>query len=320
MRKAFLLISILLVAVGCSKTQQPTQLTEPSVQAGQSSIKVVESPYSASVDAATSSSDNSGTVEAEKYVDGLIKQEEQYNNEFLKSDIANYSGLPLPKEDNNVIESYSLMLKSSSGNYVMYKLSRLSKSLEELNDFAGELGQIGADFYMCDTRTHFCELSDIVKQAEGKQIVGYMEGLGYCIGGWNAEAKRIFSYRCGEGGDGAGFTEFDYGNNKVNKAVDQNAQFLAMNKTLTLFALVHIDQVNNYTVQDSKLEIYSVDHMEKPVIEKDLAKLIIDEGISRGNDILLSDGMWQDDNNFEFKLLNHNFKLNLNSGNINKIN
>jgi hypothetical protein len=154
-----------------------------------------------------------------------------------------YTGLPIPIENDQIIQGYERVLVSHSGNSELYVLNTYSKLLEEVNEYAGHLGIKEIIYFECKKNTGYCQRSLIIEKAKEAKLQNYFSGIHNnvvesCFLGWDAENERIYKKGCGLSWV-YGFTQFNYGENKYFlKAASDNVMFLGINKQLSQYAVV----------------------------------------------------------------------------------
>lgn len=214
-------------------------------------------------------------AQRKKSVEDAVAKFRAENIELSGTLLKSYPNLPAPKEDAVSIEAYRKVIESHSGNSELYVRVAYSKLVEELNDYAGELGTKASSYFECNKQAKSCKLSDIVDKAVKLQIKGYYPGLGFCFHAWDAEKQRMFSSECG-GPEVAPSSQFNYGENKFYQFSNGDGfyGFLGINKQLTRIAMAGVS---------NKIIIY---HTDKPSVAErsiDYGKFVLDRSQSHLN-------------------------------------
>ncbi|HYC79748.1 MAG TPA: hypothetical protein VEC17_01855 [Candidatus Binatia bacterium] len=198
-----------------------------------------------------------------KLVEEAVRKYQSENREQAKTLLKAYSGLPTPKDDERTIQVYSKIIESHSGNSELYYLTTYSKLIEEINDYAGELGTKEVQLYECKKNTRKCLASSIVERAKEAKLEGYPH-IGYCFTAWDAEKERMFTRGCGTAW-AYEFTQFNYGVAKPYQfgGDEDPLEFLAINKPLTYFAMERRTSSGpNYLNHPTAILIYSTENPE----------------------------------------------------------
>ncbi len=243
----------------------------------------------------------------------------QSKEEFEKL-VKVYTGLPVPIEDHQVIQGYERVLVSHSGNSELYVLNTYSKSVEEVNEYAGGWGIKEVIYFECKKNTGNCQRSIIIEQAKEAKLQDYFSSshsnaIDTCFQGWDAENERIYSQGCGLSWV-YGFTQFNYGEHKYFFMANggDNLKFLGINKQLNQYAIVENSKLSPSSTEKTfptKILLYLTTNPTQP------NKIIDVSGIvnSRIYYSSIESFSWNEDgNSANFTFQNRNYFLDAKAG------
>ena len=108
--KKFAVITLIFLAAGCG--HKPSNMvgsqsgsTNSSASSGYPQINVINNPYVTPAEISPTPADDNWNREAQKRVKELINETRTGNELFLKGPTGDYSGLPLPKENDKTIST-----------------------------------------------------------------------------------------------------------------------------------------------------------------------------------------------------------------------